>query len=465
MWIEVFRAGKQTDSSGDTREWTQADLENIVNLYNMQEAEGRHEAPIVVGHPTQNSPAYGWVESLKTRGGKILAKIKQLDSEFRELVNNGRYNRVSIALYPNMLLRHIGFLGAVPPAVKGLKPAQFADAEYSEYELSQTKQESLFTEIEYNAELDNRSNEQYQSYSDAEFGDYVHKRFPIKTEAEVLSSLAIFNKKEVQKKYAESERIVIAARLLQAARANRINLTPQVWQYQEVSLPLEELSRQQLINVLETKDLLTNEEFLDMTDDLIKMLLEWMSETFSEEVATQTAAKIEELKATVQPEEPPAETPEEAAFAEKEAKLQKRIDELERKNRQNEHTQFVESALREGKLIPAQKELVLPLMEATRHAGKLQFSEGGKNIEEDSFNLFKRFIHSYPNIVQMNEFAEQQNVEQKPNSPIINLPANVITSDEDDAEYSQALQYMEEKKKSGTVVSIQDAVKYIRRNR
>lgn len=131
-WIEVFRAGEQTDSSGNTRKWTSSDLEKIVENYNAKE----HEAPVVIGHPKDNAPAFGWVEKLKMDGEVLLAKFKDLIPEFVEAVEKGLYKKRSISLYPDLKLRHIGFLGAMPPAVKGLADIQFSEEEIETYEFA-----------------------------------------------------------------------------------------------------------------------------------------------------------------------------------------------------------------------------------------------------------------------------------------------------------------------------------------
>lgn len=134
-YIEVFKAGKHTDSGGDTREWTEKDLDTIVTKYNEQKEEDRHEAPIVAGSHKSDGPAYGWADKLKKSGTKLLAKFKQVDDEFKKLVNDGRYNKISIALYPDLKLRHVAFLGATPPAIKGLKaPAFKEDDKYITFE-------------------------------------------------------------------------------------------------------------------------------------------------------------------------------------------------------------------------------------------------------------------------------------------------------------------------------------------
>jgi len=115
-WFEIFKVGTHTNSAGDTREWTLKDLEKIASSYDPK----NHEAPIVIGHPEHDSPAYGWIEALKVEGERLLAKPKQLVEDFKEWVRAGRYKKVSMALYPDFTLRHVGFLGAIPPAVKGL---------------------------------------------------------------------------------------------------------------------------------------------------------------------------------------------------------------------------------------------------------------------------------------------------------------------------------------------------------
>ena len=125
-WFEVFKIGEHTDSAGNKKDWTEKDLDNIVAKYNEQ---NDHEAPLVIGHPKSNDPAYGWVESLKRVGDRLLAKPKQVVKEFADAVKDGLYKKRSISLYPDGTLRHIGFLGAVPPAIKGLKDLAFNDAD------------------------------------------------------------------------------------------------------------------------------------------------------------------------------------------------------------------------------------------------------------------------------------------------------------------------------------------------
>ncbi|WP_369951979.1 peptidase [Ralstonia syzygii] len=133
--IHIFKSGRQTAMSGATLDFSEADLEASARAYD----PAKHEAPIVIGHPKHDAPAYGWVKSLAAGSDGLDAEPHQVDADFAELVDAGRYKKISASFYlpdaPNnpvpgvYYLRHVGFLGAQPPAVKGLKPVEFADAD------------------------------------------------------------------------------------------------------------------------------------------------------------------------------------------------------------------------------------------------------------------------------------------------------------------------------------------------
>ena len=131
--LHIFKPGRQTAMSGVTLEFSESDLEASARAYD----PAKHEAPIVIGHPKHDAPAYGWVKSLAAGADGLNAEPHQVDANFAELVAAGRYKKISASFYlpdaPNnpvpgvYYLRHVGFLGAQPPAVKGLKAVAFAD--------------------------------------------------------------------------------------------------------------------------------------------------------------------------------------------------------------------------------------------------------------------------------------------------------------------------------------------------
>ena len=124
-WIEIFHGGPQRDSEGIVRDGDYL-VDQAVETFNLHE----HRPPVVVGHPKHDSPAWGWVKALRTKiknGIKVLeAKFDKLAPEFVQAVEQGRYKERSAAFYQGGMLRHVGFLGGMPPAVKGLAPIDFA---------------------------------------------------------------------------------------------------------------------------------------------------------------------------------------------------------------------------------------------------------------------------------------------------------------------------------------------------
>ncbi len=131
--VPIFKAGKHVDSAGDIREWTEADVRSIADKYDPI----NHSAPIVIGHPKDNAPAYGWVDKVEFLDGILYADFKEMNDGFVEAVKSGAYKKRSISLYPDLSLRHIGFLGAVPPAVKGLADIAFSEGVYMTVEFEE----------------------------------------------------------------------------------------------------------------------------------------------------------------------------------------------------------------------------------------------------------------------------------------------------------------------------------------
>ena len=124
-WIEIARTGTFEDSAGRLRTFTARDLDAIARSYD----PARRDAPLTFGHPqTDKAPAYGWVEKLKSEGGRLYANFSQVPEQVRDLVAKGHYRHVSMSLMPDLVtLRHVALLGAEQPAIDGLAAVEFAD--------------------------------------------------------------------------------------------------------------------------------------------------------------------------------------------------------------------------------------------------------------------------------------------------------------------------------------------------
>ena len=121
-WIDVCRAGTWRDMQGCDVRLDEDRLDRIVDAHAVADP-----APVVVGHPETDAPAYAWIDGLRRVGDRLQAKLRDIAPAFREAVEAGRYAGRSIALQGDTL-RHVGFLGGRAPAVSGLVPTRFASA-------------------------------------------------------------------------------------------------------------------------------------------------------------------------------------------------------------------------------------------------------------------------------------------------------------------------------------------------
>lgn len=156
--IPIMKVGKHTDNKGNVVEFSAADLKEIATFYNPKD----HEAPLVIGHPKTDAPAYGWAQKLEFDESinQLVAFADINAPEFSEAIDKQFYKKISASFYPKdspqnpvqgkaFGLRHIGFLGAVPPSIKGLDALRTADFsaldESITFEFNEEKSESVPT--------------------------------------------------------------------------------------------------------------------------------------------------------------------------------------------------------------------------------------------------------------------------------------------------------------------------------
>lgn len=131
--LEIFKAGDWTTMDGQQLSFSAADLQATVDAYD----PALFAAPLVVGHPKHDDPAYGQVRALSVANQKLLAEHEHVEPAFAEMVNAKRFPKISASFFtptspgnpkPGVwYLRHVGFLGAAAPGVTGLKQASFSD--------------------------------------------------------------------------------------------------------------------------------------------------------------------------------------------------------------------------------------------------------------------------------------------------------------------------------------------------
>ena len=134
--IEIFRPGTFTAVNGSTYSFSAEQVRELAETYN----PGFSDAPLVVGHPKLTSPRFGRVGKLYIdQAGVLCAEPEHVIAEFAAAVNAKHYPKVSASIFlPDApgnptpgkhYLRHVGFLGGVAPAVKGLEMVEFAGSD------------------------------------------------------------------------------------------------------------------------------------------------------------------------------------------------------------------------------------------------------------------------------------------------------------------------------------------------
>lgn len=119
QWIEILKTGTFTDAHGTKVTFTEPDLQTIAERH----GPDWYEAPIVLGHPKDHHPAFGWVDRLKVSGGRLLAKFRDVDSRFARWFREGKFRKKSVRVLKDAkgwFLAHVGYLGAMLPAVPGM---------------------------------------------------------------------------------------------------------------------------------------------------------------------------------------------------------------------------------------------------------------------------------------------------------------------------------------------------------
>ncbi len=456
MWIAVFKTGRHTDSKGSVREWTDGDLDNIAAKYDPK----THEAPVVIGHPKDNAPAYGWVESLKRTGDTLWAEIKPTVAEFAGWLKAGLFKKRSISLYPDMSLRHIGFLGAQPPAVKGLPDFAFNDPEAAVIEFASDvmpedsnrastltpnanldsrlrgnddmiwpdegkmmldsrlrgNDDKNYTEVDDKAAQEARSKVhgigikeggnvtkpgKYADVPDDEFGDPVNFRYPL-DEDHIHAALAYWAKAHNREQYSKEEVTRITDRILAAAKKHGVDVDKEKFQFSEPkggSMNFWE----ELKNFLKGKG-------IEVDSD--------RPGAFSEaDVKAAVATAVEKAKEEI--ERGFAEM--DSSFAKKESALKAKEAELIRladEARKKEVADFCESLKRQGKLVPAMEKLGMGITGFMQAIAGIETayefaeaSEDGKKATERPLEFMQAFLARLPRAI---EFAEVATDEEDP---------------------------------------------------
>lgn len=485
-WMEVFKAGTWTDSGGNTREWTEEDLDNIIENYNNQSKDEFQKAPLCYGHERKDSdPALGWVEKLKRVGNSLYAYVVKLSKDLIEQIKEGAYEQVSIGMEEDdsgWMLNHVAILGAVHPAVGGLTPLSeyfsshkststikmdipaalinFADDDT--IATAKAAQQPLHFEAmdqiidlkqkersdSYKIEIKDIGNrvkpKAYSELTDEEFGDPVHYRFPL-TKLRIKYTLANWNKKTVKDKYSEAEQEIINNRILKAAADYGIQIKNENYS-----------QNQGVINM-------SQEQY----NSFVSEFTQFLTDTYGEDIANSAKEWLESKKGSMITAEPDGDSgdgsnnskPDEAAieFAKKEQAMLARIEQLENEGRKKDFKAYLDNlTTKEKKLAPAQFEKAMAILEMGHKSGKVNFSQNSKTSEIEGVQLVKEFMESYDKLLDIDPIQDP-----KPTPKPAGEFSGVQVDEERMELHNKTLEFMEKQKADGKTITYGEALEIV----
>ena len=128
--VVIFRSGKHTTKSGQTVEYSDNDLDQMVETYS---SEPDQQPAFIVGHSSEYPvktaiPAFGRITGgLKRIGHDLIAVGSEFAEKLAEWVREGYYSERSAEIGVDENGKHkvygVAMLGAIPPAISGMPSA------------------------------------------------------------------------------------------------------------------------------------------------------------------------------------------------------------------------------------------------------------------------------------------------------------------------------------------------------
>lgn len=386
--IQFFRPGRFKAMSGKTLEFSEEQLKDAASVYD----PAVYTAKIVAGHPKTDDPNYGLVGKIEFADGHLYADPSDVEPAFADLVKAKRFDAVSASWWtpeaPNnpkpghYYLKHIGFLGAVPPALKGLKSPS---VEFGEGE--EEGQVVCFAELE---------------------------RWDVLTLSGLLRNLREF----FIGKYGQDE-------------ADKVLPTFDIDQIQQAAYrpdPDDEPAPTPASFAEATGATMTEEEKAAAAKAEAEAKAKADAEAKAKKEADDKAAA--EAKAKLEEEA--------KALAEKKAEVESR----EAKVNEAELAQYAEDLIKDGKLLPAEKAGLVEFAMTLDKTETVEFSEGDGTTKAPKTRLdwLKNFLSSRPAVVSFSEAAG--GAAHKPEDIAeFAAPSGMTVTPESQAVYKQAKEY------------------------
>lgn len=119
---QILNVGTFTDANGKKVTFDEKRLDDIIRNFDHKSGlnSDGNPVPLCIAHPKSDTPAFGWVSRVFRKGRELWAEFKDVNEKMQKWLEDKAFRNVSVAIVGNML-RHVGVLGAWPPAVAAMK--------------------------------------------------------------------------------------------------------------------------------------------------------------------------------------------------------------------------------------------------------------------------------------------------------------------------------------------------------
>jgi hypothetical protein len=460
--LEILRVGTHIDSAGAEFSFSPQDLSDIAAGYDLQ----KYRSPVLRGHD-ENQPALAIVARLRVVGDSLFAILMNVSPELQTMLEQGQFAGVSVALYPpgepsspydqdKWGLRHVALVQV--PAVKGMALPQFKSSDRAVYinfaeaseapEQEQTTQRSTNKQSQTQAQKQTEANSEANQETELEIPEALPEQMALVlanvrqfmldlgSEAEGDRYLPESLIKAIEQSFASSLKPMVETKPNgepQAKNANNVNNreTSQTANNQSSSANQAMQTDQSSASSESSKSSSTsNQSNINNAQNAGNT-----DSSESEAELTEISDRLAQLKQ------------QEEALRQRQQELAQR----EQSIKKAEFEEFLESLIRDGKLLPSEKQTLLELMMALPDAPAptetAQFSEAGdhkSNSQPSAIATFKKSLSDRPRFVTFGEIAGRTSKF---------TPVNETRSIQD-----QAQAYIAEQKAIGNEVSVSEAV-------
>jgi transcriptional regulator with XRE-family HTH domain len=467
--IPFFRAGTHTTTSGHDLSFSEAEVAQVAEVYDPDV----HEAPIVVGHPSDDDPAYGWAEDVEVQDGLLAAMPRKVEPQFEEMVKSGRFEKVSAKFYPPghdhhplgedsdaYYLRHIGFLGAQPPAIKGLPSLEFEELGDDLVAVEASFSEPTFAEMPWY--FPGAVRDVFRRLR-----EYLVANEGVETADEVVPQIRLDDLEQIEDEAEMEDHEGGASTEHESGESGSSSESDSSSSSSSSSMNyLDAFLRTQLGEMLSGSDKSRSdvvEEIATAADietstvnDILAGNIEAPPEERLQGFSDVLGVSMDEVMEAMGEDAPEEFAEQNEVLSEKEERLQQREEELEKRERaqrREEATQFVEEHI--GAVTPGHKDTVVEtLVMLDDQDVQVQFGEGENAEETPVGEALRGFIEALPEQIEFSEVTAEAGEESEARLADDSAYARKLTE--------KAMAFKEEKAEEGITVTIDEAVNAVK---